>query len=139
MDLNVTDNDGRTLLHEAIANIVNNEELVFFLLKSININSQDKWGRTILHDIFYNSIDKLHKKNEVIYTFETSLLKQLLDNNIDVNLIDKNGKTALYYVIENYSNDFELVNLLFQYKANPNISDINGDTIAHLVLKNFSL
>jgi len=60
------------------------------------------------------------KKNRTEYA------NWLLKEDVDPNLYDENGRTPLFYAVEN--NNVELVQALLRVKADPNIRDQDGDT-----------
>ena len=90
-----------------------------------NVNDVTLEGKTALMYACEN-----HQKDKV--------LQILVDNNADVNLIDKYGKTALLYALENYS-ETDCVYILLKAGADISIVDENNEGVAEYIKKNPSL
>ena len=103
-----------------ITNLINNK------IKSnpkIDINMQDNDGDSPLHI--------------AIFLANYDIIKILLDNNANVNLVDKWGQTPIHrlYFCLNNTNLLKILELLINYKCNFHKQDVNGNTILHLTLK----
>ena len=61
-----------------------------------------------------------------------SLVKDLIEQGLDVNARDKEGKTSLYYAV--IQEDQKVTEILLQNQANVNITDNNGKTPLHLAV-----
>ncbi len=84
------------------------------LSKKPNKNSHDtvdQFGRNKLH--LAANIGSYH------------VMRQLLDEGINVNVQDNNGWTALHFAAQ--SNHFEIIDLLLEYKADSNLHDKQGN------------
>jgi ankyrin repeat protein len=103
-----------------ITNLINNK------IKSnpkIDINMQDNDGDSPLHI--------------AIFLANYDIIKILLENNANVNLVDKWGQTPIHrlYFCLNNIDLFKILELLINHKCNFNKQDVNGNTILHLTLK----
>ncbi|XP_077283109.1 uncharacterized protein LOC143909083 [Arctopsyche grandis] len=126
VDINNTNLDGETALH-IIFNYQIEGEAFNILLKSgadptiaikrtesnSNIRSAD--NSTLLH--------------YAVFLGKYQILTLLLDENIDLNLTDMYGQTAVISAMKNYN--FKAVELLLAKGADPNICDNNGNTLLH--------
>ena len=104
----------------------NNLTIIKILIKAgnANVNIQDADQCTPL-------ILAAKKDNNV------PLVKALIEAGADVNMIDKNGNTALLVALENMINmDNELIKLFVKAGANINASDENGTSALAFALKN---
>ncbi|WP_432663364.1 ankyrin repeat domain-containing protein [Wukongibacter baidiensis] len=120
LDINMVNEFGQSLLHEAIA--YKQKEIAIELLKeSIDVNIQDKEGRTALHYIgFHPDID---------------IARIILDNGGDVKLKDLYGNIPLWYAVFNARGRYELVELFLKYKSNVNIKNNAGRTSLDFALQ----
>ena len=59
-----------------------------------------------------------------------SLLNELKNKEIDINIQDINQKTGLYHGVENKHDS--VVNFLLKNKADVNIPDANGNSVLHI-------
>ena len=124
LDVNVTDEHGRSLIHLAAAHKPYLLTMVPFLIKrGADITKTDAYGRTILHD-WRPRKDSLSQL----------AFRQLMKMNIDVNYQDYNGHTALHLAVMEDDGEIrrqkchELLNL----GAHLSIPDKNGLTVYHL-------
>ena len=124
LDVNATDEHGRSLLHLAAAHKPYLFNLVPFLIKrGADLTQTDACGRTILHD-WRPRKDSLSQL----------AFRQLLKMHIDVNHQDYNGHTALHLAVMENDGEarrqkcHELLNL----GAHLSIPDKNGLTVYHL-------
>ena len=106
--------NGLTLLHHAM--YWENFAMVIKLLNSNTmIDIQDIWGRTPLMIAVEN--------NKLNY------VQQLIFRNANVNLQNLTGKTALHIAIGVLNTNFDIINKLLKYGANPTIKSFhNGNT-----------
>ena len=127
MDVNIQNNDGITALMRAAFG--NSKEIVNLLLnhKDINVNIQDDEGNTaLMHTVLEGSeeVIKLLQSHsnidrDVIVRRTKEKVELLLDHpDIDVNIRDEKGKTALVHAVE--QNNKEEVELLLNH---PNVKD----------------
>jgi ankyrin repeat protein len=54
------------------------------------------------------------------------LMRSLIDGGADVNIKDREGKTALFYATE--CGTYKIASFLLEYGINPNLTDIQGKT-----------
>ena len=89
-----------------------NNEVATYLIRHVkDINSKSSYGTPLMAATV--------KKN--IY-----LVRLLLENKANPNLIDKNNSTALHFAV--IFGLEEIIKLLVKYQANPNIKDNRGNT-----------
>jgi len=126
LDVNARDSGSRTALHNAIishAPLCHVEELVeVFINGGVNVNAQDSAGCTALHYVFAESgrVEYFHSKN---------LLPKLLASPADVDIQDRNSRTALHYAILHFASPHHVKELL--QVADPNILDFEANTPLH--------
>ncbi len=106
LDINITNENGLSLLHKAIAH--QRSEIAFDLVvRSINVNIQDSKGQSSLHYLaFFPDIE---------------LAKAIINNGAILELKDHFGNTPLWYAVFNARGNYDYVVLLIQNKANPNM------------------
>ena len=110
IDINTVDKDGRSLLQDAVIN--GHKNMASKLIEhNIDVNIQDKNKRNVAFDAISYGDDKVIE--EII-----------THNDIDLNVIDKNGKTILHEnkVLEND----KLASKLLERGADPTICDKDG-------------
>jgi ankyrin repeat protein len=112
VDVNLTDNEGKTALMYASRYVSNSKLLDLLLEKNPDLNVKDKEGKTALMYACVNG--------------NTVLVNLLLEHSADVNVIDNQGKTALMYACAN--GNTVLVNLLLEHSADVNVTDKKGKT-----------
>lgn len=110
-DINVTNENGLSLLHKAIAH--KHSEIAFDLVwRSINVNIQDNKGQSSLHYLaFFPDIE---------------LAKAIINNGAILELKDHFGNTPLWYAVFNARGNYDYVELLIQNKANPTLMNNAG-------------
>jgi ankyrin repeat protein len=124
--INFTNNNNETLLQ--IACIYNNMDIIYKLLELNSIiqsldNKSNDMGLTILH------------QSIILDNYE--LFEILLNKNIDINIVDFFGNSALHYCIINVRTKY-LSKLIKISGVNYNSSNINGDIPLHLLLNNYN-
>ena len=114
--------------------------------KKCDINVQDYYGDSVLHYFskydyeefkrinYYNSYmnDSFYKeeyKKQIIKIFE--ILKQ--GQNLDINLVNKEGKTAFQLALE--KNNFYFIEELLKLNPNLGIIDYDGNSLMHFFAK----
>ncbi|MDX6917661.1 ankyrin repeat domain-containing protein [Pectobacterium carotovorum] len=110
-NVNVTNEYGQNLLHEAIA--YGNVAVVNKLIElGIDVNHQDDKGQTPLH---YTAQHKMKDVAEII-----------LMNKGDVLVTDKFGNQALWTAVFNARGDYDIVSLLLKYNSLPEHKNNSG-------------
>lgn len=116
-NVNFLNNDGNTALILSAYNF----EKIKLLLPYARINIQNKYGcNLLLHLLKYN--------------YDKNIIKYLCQWNVDINLEDNYGNTALIYAIKN--GNIEIINLILS--KNPNINHrnkLNYSSLKYAVLK----
>ena len=126
-NVNVKTTDNETPLHYAIESAMTYDRglsvLSLLLKHGADVNAQDDYGDTPLHIAL--------KENHELYTvdknFQLQLLKTMLEegSNIDFNVKDANGQTALQVAIDEKDADF--VNVLLRYGAPLKVRNEDGN------------
>jgi ankyrin repeat protein/Flp pilus assembly protein TadD len=96
-----------------------------------DVNAQDWHGNTALIRLLDASKDRRKRNVEDYLVLMTTLLRA---KNVNVNLANKNGETALMRAVR--LGNVEPVRLLLSASANPNAADKIGETAYILVYKN---
>jgi ankyrin repeat protein len=119
-NINQVDKNGRSLLQDAV--IHGHDDIAKLLINSnIDVNITDKHNRNVAFDAISYGCDKMI--DEVISA-----------ENLDLNVIDKDGKTILH--TQSVLNDDELAKKLLEKGANATIADKNGlSFIAYTALR----
>lgn len=104
-DINITNEDGVSLLHKAIA-YQHSEIAMDLIRRSINVNIQDNNGQSSLHYLgFFKNLE---------------IAKEIIINGGNLELKDDFGNTPLWYAVFNARGNYDFVELLVKNKANPN-------------------
>jgi ankyrin repeat protein len=118
--INQRDEDGRTVLHNAIAARWHLPVVSAVLDRGADINARDRKGRTALY-----------------YAEDPTLVRALIERGADINSIDSSGKTAFHVLVEKGSLDLhgtlELPLLMLQNGANPRQPDKSGITALQIL------
>ncbi|UOX38731.1 ankyrin repeat containing protein [Finch poxvirus] len=118
----------------------------------MNTDSHEECSKTYNTDIFtvlkaisnkqYNIIKFLLEKhininrllvshsNEIYKYLDVTLCNILIECEADINIIDKNNRTPLFYAVKN--NDYDMVKLLLKNGANVNLQDNIGYSCLHI-------
>jgi ankyrin repeat protein len=153
-DLDVQDSDGDTPIH--LASLSNHYETVRFLLgKGANPNLGDKEGRTPLHSVAAEGHIQLlklliHWGVDIEATesdgqfllhataswnlYEATKLLPEKDVNVNVNVLDCDGWTPLFYAA--FSGHLDIVKLLLNLGADETIYDTDGETALDTAISN---
>lgn len=126
-DINIKNNRGKTAFYIALETFDRFEYVKTLLKLGININSAlDNSGRTPL-------MIAIERNDE-------DLIKLLLRHkDIDIDVIDNNGKSALVYTLNanmSFAVKLKIVNLLLGKKPNLNIQDIWEQSLLFLAISN---
>ena len=108
-DINVIDVDTKLTPAMLCLNYINEEKyyehykalaayniLKFIITKDINVNATDSNGNTLLHNIFGTTRYEFHDMNFIV--------EKLIEKGADVNVINKDGDTPIYKVLEYFYN-----------------------------------
>jgi ankyrin repeat protein len=110
-DINIRNEYGQSLLHEAIA--YKQPEIALNLLdRAIDVNIQDKNGQTPLHFISFHP--------------DTVLAEKIIEKGGNLELKDLHGNTPLWYAVFNAKGMYELVKLFMKYHPNPAVKNNAG-------------
>jgi ankyrin repeat protein len=134
--LQITDAQGRPLLHFALLNVRDDVRTVTNLLaKGANPNASDRDGNAPLHVVVRPNANHAHRYRE--------LTQILLAKGADPNRTDRLGRTPL-----NLATDFstpneawyrhEVIVMLLTNRANPNIPDKEGNTPMHRLFQAYA-
>ena len=154
--INQQDNDGNTLLHQAINNY-DTEQVIHLLFKdNINIHIKNKEGKTPLElmmndeafnnnadikkiinfSLFQSDADGLIAVHKAVKDSDIQRLKTLLQNKfVDINAPTKNGQTPLHLASQFDKSELVKV-LLSKPDINVNAQDKNGETPLHYAAEN---
>lgn len=122
--VDLKDNMGYTSLHYAIrSSSEENSDILQILLEHprVEMNCQNVEGKTALYMA-------CNTRNADLWT-----IKQLLENNADVNLADTEDVSPLHIACK--FNNLEIVKLLLQFGANINCRDFNKYTPLHYAIE----
>ncbi len=134
LDLNVTDNKGRTPLFYLIKNgALNSNSFTFAIEKGANVNHLDDQGNNVLLALIQEIIDTPEEEKEKIKSL-IDMIPWLIDENVDSNRCNKNGDNALMLATKH--NHLKVVEKLLDYEVDPNfINDKNETALAHAAIK----
>ena len=113
--------------------------------KNINLNIIDNYNKNIIDELLYivflqkNETKELEGKYKVINSEKEymSLALSFIDNGLEIDKIDENGKTTLQKEIEN--KNFANIEFLINCGADVNIYDENNKNIVYKeILKGYS-
>ncbi|KAJ8683895.1 hypothetical protein QAD02_019687 [Eretmocerus hayati] len=139
---------------ESIASQTQQEDIIGLLLQfKSDVNAIDILKRSPLfhacdvdHDTFKCNFVKNQTSQSLCYILNefylkrTRIIEKILSSNLDVNIIDTNGQTALHFLTEMnkpFGDDkrSEVAELLLRKGANVNIRSKSGSTPLHIALK----
>ncbi|MEL4896292.1 ankyrin repeat domain-containing protein [Crocosphaera sp. Alani8] len=122
-DINVTNKNGDTLLMLATNNYLASS-VQLFIDKGVDINARNKYGDTAL----IKSID--YKKETVSEAELMNVVKLLIKNGADINIIPKSKSKFAYTALMEATNEnyFKLVKFLLNNGANVNLKNEAGMT-----------
>ena len=122
-DINALDYNGNTSIHQAVASLSMNKELIKFLLeKKLDINAKNLDGQTPLH-----LVTKLR-------SLRSGSIKDLVELGADINIQDNEGNTALHLTMMSVrQKSYSLVNVLKDLKADIYKVNSRGQTALHIL------
>ena len=138
LDVNHLDKNKRNVLFKIVLKGAKHLDTIDSLIqRDININQKDIEGKTVLEEILkifnivrennldkYRQTDYKHVKKENDYQ---KLLTILIENGLDIDRKDEEGKSALFYAIDN--KDFELIEFFLNAGADISTQDRDGKTV----------
>ena len=83
-----------------------------------HINHTDYYGKSALH-----------------YAWKRGLFSQLIFYGADIDLLDANGRTLLFNVVE--WGDMDVLRTVLNYKPNVNIADVSGCNVGHYAIAKY--
>jgi ankyrin repeat protein len=143
-DPNIADNDGNTVLHLSLKAGIGNISVLTLIDKGADINMKNNEGKTPLDvgdDIRDFSLIRKHggkvtKAPENIVQAakygDMGKLREFLDADVDINMEDEYGRTALHWAAE--CNEVDMVHLLIGHGSNIAVKAA-GDTPFHLAIR----
>ena len=158
VNINFLYTNNETILQYAFS--LHNIEIVNILLeKKINLNNREnEYGLGIIHQsIIYNNIlitKKLIKlgadinlqdyygNTPLMYAINKNIIEQINifinKSNLNYNLSNLHGETALHIIFNNYNNFMDYKNIISKFIKNTelNIQDNNGNTCLHFIIQN---
>lgn len=138
LDTNKLDINKRNVLFKVVLKGAKHLETIDALLeRGINVNQRDASGKSILDEIvkIFNILreNDLDKYRQTPYKYVKKendyqkLLSVLIDNGLDIDRKDENGKSILFYAIGN--KDIETVEFFLNAGADINVQDKDGKTV----------
>ncbi|WP_428024407.1 ankyrin repeat domain-containing protein [Arcobacter sp.] len=138
LDTNHLDDNKRNVLFKVVLKGASHLDTLDALLeKDINVNQKDIEQKTILDEILKifnilreNDLDKYRQTDYKYVKKENDyqkLLTILIDNGLDIDKKDEEGKSILFHAVNN--KDFEAIEFLLNAGANINVEDKDGKTI----------
>ena len=155
-DVNTKFNLDMRLLHYSFMKITPNslEEIRYFLIeKNADVNVQNFYGESVIHLLAKFNFEQYKRDNSFFAFDRSNLLQKEIDaiqhdrhkdliqkifkmmtanNNLQIDLATKNGKTALQIALENKNIPF--IELILQHGPKLNFQDENSTGIMHLLV-----
>jgi ankyrin repeat protein len=103
VDINVVNEEGENMLHEAIA--YNPDYAPMLIDMNIELNQQTKENATPLHYAAH------HKQLEIA--------RKIIEGGGNLNIVDKHGNNPLWYAVFFAKGNYEMVQLFMNHKADP--------------------
>lgn len=139
LDLNTTDEKGRTPLFYLVKNgALNSESLTFALQKGSNINHKDNAGNTVLlallSEIFEFDVEDATKEDKAHVKNLIDMIPWLIEEEINYNVCNSNGDNALMLATKH--KHLKVVETLLEFEVDPNyINDRNETALAFAAMK----
>ena len=106
IDINIKDEDERTLLMHAVLDTEHDLNMIRYLLElGIDVNARDKQNWTALHFACQSQ--------------KADIITILLNNNAEINIVDSFGNSPLWRAVMNGRDNIDLIKLLLKHGANP--------------------
>jgi ankyrin repeat protein len=134
IDLNITDEKGRTPLFYLVQNgALNVDSFNFAIEKGANINHIDDEGNNVLL-VLIQEILKINPREKETIKNLLDMIPWLIDEHVDYNHCNNNGDNALMLATKN--RNIKLVETLLEYEVDPNfINDRNETALALAAIK----
>ncbi|AXX87997.1 ankyrin repeat domain-containing protein [Malaciobacter marinus] len=134
IDLNITDEKGRTPLFYLVQNgALNVDSFNFAIEKGANINHIDDEGNNVLLALIQEILKINPREKETIKNL-LDMIPWLIDEHVDYNHCNNNGDNALMLATKN--RNIKLVETLLEYEVDPNfINDRNETALALAAIK----
>lgn len=134
IDLNITDEKGRTPLFYLVQNgALNVDSFNFAIEKGANINHIDDDGNNVLL-VLIQEILKINPREKETIKNLLDMIPWLIDEHVDYNHCNNNGDNALMLATKN--RNIKLVETLLEYEVDPNfINDRNETALALAAIK----
>ena len=134
IDLNITDEKGRTPLFYLVQNgALNVDSFNFAIEKGANINHIDDEGNNVLLALIQEILKINPREKETIKNL-LDMIPWLIDEHVDYNHCNNNGDNALMLATKNRNK--KLVETLLEYEVDPNfINDRNETALALAAIK----
>lgn len=134
-DLNALNLRGENLLFVAVQSSIDNYELVNWLLdQGVSAKVLNRQEQSLLHLIISTQLRFLGKPAEQIEARQR-LLARLIQQGLNVNARDMNGRSALHYALQN--EDLAWVEPLLVAGINPNLQSNREESALYLALQRF--
>ena len=112
------------------------EKMLENVEKNLVINETDSDGRTLLHltgaEFIFENIWLIQNRT-ISIADRCAIAKMLIQNGANVNAVDKNGLTPLYFAVKN--NKVDLARILLDHGANIEALSMYGETPLHHAAK----
>ncbi len=151
--------DGENVLHNLVKKTKQEENIAYFLAKSVDVNRQDKAGNTVLiyatkgnvdvaktllpevKDINVTNSKGLSALSFAVDSGSSAMVEYLMANGAKTDIDDQKGNNLAYYWIQSYQptaakkDDFQnKYNLLHKAGVNFTNSQKDGNTLYHLAI-----
>jgi len=147
-DTTILNTQGRLAIQEAILNNKDDNYMILSQDKKFNINHKDLEGNSLLKDAIkaqnLKIIEDLINKNieidsEILFLedlyLEFNIFTFIIKQFDDINIIDENKQTPLFYLVKNGLSALKEFEYLLKKGIDINIIDINGDNILTFLIK----
>jgi hypothetical protein len=121
-DVNETDNDGKSLLHQAVE-LLDINAIKILIKHGADINQCNSADQTVLH----RAIISMRCGDDI------DIVEYLITNGVNINHDDIYGKHVLFYALNSYAlnstANISIIEMLLKHIVNINQIDINGNNV----------